>query len=662
MKKQLFFGFLFVASFFVLTALPGFSQDSNGATESIGIPPIASDPVVAPPIGILPPEKSEKEIAKTWMNKINRLYKDRKFALTINESADFLKFLNTAKDKTLAKEYKPLVFDAKGNSHESIGEYVKASVVYQHAYEFTKDSKWVIAKIEADKNHDKQATFFGQKKGFLKEHKQLSGKLVTNAEKKNRLVDTFIKNHAKKPPTKEQMTKLRTDLKKIVEERKTLLDDMTKTRESFQKVANAVWKDGIRLNNDQNTSLASFSVQIDENLAKSDKLTRDANEKVLKIAEQFKQTWPGLLEAVTQMNSIMTKLSKLQDEFIELSGKKPLTDADLDKLRHLKQEIAALTKSMDKLLEDLVEAFMNSEVFANLTDEQQNQLLNSIVEFFNKKTEIDGKNERIEELWLAIKSDKIIGDLNKDGFIDKEDLAILHNIIGRFPIKEGETGFSKSYDFDGNGVITMTDYYLLTQAVNGARKFFPIDPECQVGDWNGDGKVNETDVLAISNHIIHGINPKTALGKIADFNKDGKTTLDDVIAIAKHVSQDPSGTTSDKKNRVDVNGDGKFDFKDLQIVIELAVLSDELVHPDIRKKADINGDGKINVHDIIAVAGELPGGDVRIPVPADPATYSAPLGSGSANVPASDTSNLGSAPEQLAPVDSQQSADDIMSN
>ncbi|MBF0545154.1 MAG: hypothetical protein HQM08_12000 [Candidatus Riflebacteria bacterium] len=699
MKKQFFFKVLLAAVLLAFPAVLICAQDNNAPTSSttpgggyatetpIANPPTyatetpivtpgqpipAPMPPIKPPIIIrpvpvpMPPVKDNPTIAQIWMSKIDQMYKEKKFQAAIVETASFNSWLDKTKDQALSKQYKPLVYDVNGKSHESVGEYLKAAETYKQAYAFDNQDKWAIARVNCEKEHQEQAKYFQDANSYWKEAQSNATKLANNGQKKLDTVTKFFEAHKITPPTKDQMVAFRKELKVLTDDRTKILNTMNTNRENFQKIANAAAKADIFFNHDQNVILAEHSAAVDANRTKSDNLTRQANQGVLKVAEEYKKTWPGLQEAVNQLTKIMDNLSKLQDDFIALASKSPLSDAEKVQLREMKQKIASLTSQMDKVLDSLVEAFMNSDVFDSLTPAQQNQLMNSIVAFYDKKAAIDTKNDQIAQLWIAIKPEKLIGDLNGDGVIDKNDLAVLHNLMGRFPIKEGEAGFHKGYDFDGDGVITMTDYYLLAQAVNGTRKYFPVDPQCQKGDMNGDGAVDQKDLQSISNCVIRGINVKSAYGKVCDFNGDGKVSVEDVITMAKVINIHPM-PMDDKtaviiNQGVDVNGDGKIDYKDLLQVMQLAFNPAEIVSPEIRKAADINGDGKIDVNDIIALATNLPDGNppVIVPLHSGVATASTAVMTGTTVVPASDTSSLGSGPQNLAPVNTSPSSDDLM--
>ena len=289
-------------------------------------------------------------------------------------------------------------------------------------------------------------------------------------------------------------------------------------------------------------------------------------------------------------------MSKLQDEFHQLSRKTPISEENLVKLHQLKAEIDALTRKMDTLMDDLENTFMNAKAFSSLSPEQKKELLKLLTQFKNNEKQIARKNSRIDKVFAGIKTPFVHGDANTDGVVDQKDFDVLQGLMGKFPIRKGEAGYRRVLDLDGNGVLGQTDINLMRQYVQGNRTFFPVDPACPSGDMNGDGEITAQDVRRMASALVHNLGAKSARSKVADVNGDGRFTYHDVVALTQKLPNAPK--MPENLTKSDVNLDGKFDAKDMIKLLELATLGDETVDPATLKRADLNGDGKIDVLDI----------------------------------------------------------------
>lgn len=90
--------------------------------------------------------------------------------------------------------------------------------------------------------------------------------------------------------------------------------------------------------------------------------------------------------------------------------------------------------------------------------------------------------------------------------------------------------------------LTYATYMGNTDVVLTARfeyvPLFPDDPESILpnvlkGDINGDGEINVTDVVELTNHILRGTAPQLD-PNVADMNDDGEINITDVVALTNY--------------------------------------------------------------------------------------------------------------------------------
>ena len=76
-----------------------------------------------------------------------------------------------------------------------------------------------------------------------------------------------------------------------------------------------------------------------------------------------------------------------------------------------------------------------------------------------------------------------------------------------------------------------TDKHPVVKAVNPTTKAIVTLP---LGDANGDGSVNGSDITVIASYIL-GQNPETFYSVAADFTKDGTVNGSDITALAAFI-------------------------------------------------------------------------------------------------------------------------------
>lgn len=126
-------------------------------------------------------------------------------------------------------------------------------------------------------------------------------------------------------------------------------------------------------------------------------------------------------------------------------------------------------------------------------------------------------NKETEDLALPI---KIVGDLNKDGVVNEDDVKLYADVL------------ENKDDLNGDGEVNEADQTLKDQVISEA-----------IGDVNGDNTINDADVEAVNN----------VLSDVEDVNDDGVVDNTD-NNIKEYVMNNIVG---------DVNQDGKVDETDL---------------------------------------------------------------------------------------------------
>lgn len=129
-----------------------------------------------------------------------------------------------------------------------------------------------------------------------------------------------------------------------------------------------------------------------------------------------------------------------------------------------------------------------------------------------------------------ISSTALRGDINGDGQVNSNDLALLNQYLNNssVPINKADA------DMNNDGVINIADYNYLVQFLN------PPQPILK-GDVNGDGKVNEADYNLL-NQFISGQKVSNFHHYNADMNNDKKFTTTDLSQLRSKVQVTPADT------------------------------------------------------------------------------------------------------------------------
>lgn len=129
-----------------------------------------------------------------------------------------------------------------------------------------------------------------------------------------------------------------------------------------------------------------------------------------------------------------------------------------------------------------------------------------------------------------ISSTGLRGDINGDGQVNSNDLALLKQYLNNSSVTINKT----DADMNNDGVINIADYNYLVQFLN------PPQPILK-GDVNGDGKVNEADYNLL-NQFISGQKVSNFHHYNADMNNDKKFTTTDLSQLRSKVHVTPADT------------------------------------------------------------------------------------------------------------------------
>ena len=217
-----------------------------------------------------------------------------------------------------------------------------------------------------------------------------------------------------------------------------------------------------------------------------------------------------------------------------------------------------------------------------------------------------------KDIKLPAEGITVYGDVNEDGWLNKEDVTKLSNYIS------GKTALNaqakKNADFNGDGIINEIDVssieaYINTQSDKnkGMVLLTPgktVEPEKPVeivyGDVNEDGDITAKDYALVLGYAAKtdGVTISKQGLKNADVNNDGKVNGTDAMIIF-HLcyGKDIKLPAEDIIVYGDVNEDGWLNNEDVTIISNY-IAGKTSLSAKLKKNADYNGDGKINEIDI----------------------------------------------------------------
>lgn len=198
---------------------------------------------------------------------------------------------------------------------------------------------------------------------------------------------------------------------------------------------------------------------------------------------------------------------------------------------------------------------------------------------------------------------------------------------------EKETEVTKSTlagDVNGDGDVNNTDLLRLLEYLSGEK----VEIDSNAADVNKDGVIDEKDLLSLVESLtgtpsatetyplIGDINGDEDLtnedlrvlisylkgdeieinGEVADINYDGVTDIQDLIALTQIITGATISTDEISMEIVDVNEDGIFDEEDLTTLAKYLVGETSSIYSE---KVDINKDQKVNEEDLQALTQYL---------------------------------------------------------
>lgn len=140
------------------------------------------------------------------------------------------------------------------------------------------------------------------------------------------------------------------------------------------------------------------------------------------------------------------------------------------------------------------------------------------------------RNARVSSTTSHISSTGLRGDINGDGQVNSNDLALLKQYLNNISVTINKA----DADMNNDRVINIADYNYLVYFLN------PPSPVLK-GDVNGDGKVNETDYNLL-NQFISGQKVGNFYHYNADMNNDKKFTTTDLSQLRSKIQVTPADT------------------------------------------------------------------------------------------------------------------------
>lgn len=118
-----------------------------------------------------------------------------------------------------------------------------------------------------------------------------------------------------------------------------------------------------------------------------------------------------------------------------------------------------------------------------------------------------------------------------------------------------------------------------------------------VGDVNGDGKINVTDIIKVAAYLKGYKKLKDEEIKVADVDENGELNQDDITLMSLRIKNKKVFPSETRKG--DINLDGKVNVTDLVVMAAHIKSKRTFKYEFYKNQADLNGDGKVNISDFI---------------------------------------------------------------
>lgn len=271
-------------------------------------------------------------------------------------------------------------------------------------------------------------------------------------------------------------------------------------------------------------------------------------------------------------------------------------------------------------LKEMVEnkTFENIKSFtANPIEYELYQCCNNLPEDFTEilflKGMADFKEVRkpisLVQVWLRSK-------INKLDELEAKNNSVISNFtssIGSASLGGGTTSSSKTADeeteankstlagdVNGDGKVDNADMLRLLEYLSGEK----VDINSSTADVNKDGVIDKKDLLSLVESLTGTPSATETTSLIGDINGDKNLTNEDLQVLISYIK----GNKLEKNEEVtDINYDGVTDIQDLidltQIITGATISTDEIAIETV----DVNGDGKFDKEDLTALAKYLVG-------------------------------------------------------
>lgn len=195
----------------------------------------------------------------------------------------------------------------------------------------------------------------------------------------------------------------------------------------------------------------------------------------------------------------------------------------------------------------------------------------------------------LEKMLIGLLPKFQVGDVNFDGKITTDDARLVKDYIENRNNTRLDSVEKYYADVNKDGKITFAD---VSEIVKLAKAQRPIR---DIGDIDYDGKVTEKDAKIVQRYILGMVNLDENRLRYADFNGDGKVNFADALAI-----QSVAVGTKPLRCLGDVNNDGKVDAGDKTLIQEY-VTGDINLSFAQTVYADVNKDGKVTLLDALTI-------------------------------------------------------------
>ena len=193
--------------------------------------------------------------------------------------------------------------------------------------------------------------------------------------------------------------------------------------------------------------------------------------------------------------------------------------------------------------------------------------------------------ELIEEEWMPREGKEVmsfldeLADLNRDGFVDPEELKLMEEGLGR--PHRAATEFDHRIDFNGNGEVEAFEIKKARRAGEvrepgeepGAPGEYPIRTVIDERlDLDRNGIVSEKEIRIILRFLVHGpertekLEKRSGLFALFDINSDGKVEREEFLEFREmYLRPHPVNPGFQLDRKLDKNGDGFVDPEEIGI-------------------------------------------------------------------------------------------------